>query len=453
VCAKDLRLLVSPHYEVYFCNSQAGDADNPGHLSVYSKILAEWIAPKEIDAAGIFDLKPAETSAEAYRITLADYGVASEYLLIENRQPLEFDINIWSGGLVIYHIDDAADRQEKLGYPGQDGWPGNGNHYQVAVLPKDGNYDLEQGKNNGDAGDFWVPGNVLGPGKGGSVYPNTDLYQSGFVQETGIWLKVLSQTGQDVKFQVGGFDGEAPPAADAETPVSTTPTTILPASPISSTAAPAKSPSPISVAPTKGTPRPTTISPTPGPTVVTSKPTPAPTVVPTPAPVPASFINYVVTRTPTHEPTTHAFLNSFRPYGGQPTPVPKAGPPLSTPGQTDGFLSSFGQSPASTSRRPFLSTFGGEQELQEGPPREESDFLSSSTFGALIGSSPVHDDEETDSFEANQEGEPGTENEGGDHFVFVAEGSRFQSAAMAWSMSLFAVLSFLTWQGIVILVT
>ena len=47
----------------------------------------------------------------------------------------------------------------------------------VAILAKDGNYDLEKGNNNGDAGDMWLPGDFLGPGMGGIVYPNTDTYQ------------------------------------------------------------------------------------------------------------------------------------------------------------------------------------------------------------------------------------------------------------------------------------
>jgi len=105
---------------------QNGDADIPGHLSIYSKVLAEWAEPKEITANGEYTLKAAEISDEAYRITLADFGVVSEYLLIENRQPLEFDINIWAPGLVIYHVDTAADEQMNLGFPGQDGWPENG---------------------------------------------------------------------------------------------------------------------------------------------------------------------------------------------------------------------------------------------------------------------------------------------------------------------------------------
>ena len=65
----------------------------------------------------------------------------------EYKQPIGFDINFWAGGLVLDQTDDLAELQMSAGYPGQSGWPTNGKHYQVAVLAKDGNYDLEKGNN------------------------------------------------------------------------------------------------------------------------------------------------------------------------------------------------------------------------------------------------------------------------------------------------------------------
>ena len=182
--------------------------------------------PTIIDASGEYTLKAAEISDECYRITLADYGLVAEYLYIENRQPLEYDADIWAAGLVIYHIDDTADLQVNHGYPGQEGWPENGNHYQVAVLPKDTLYDLEQGVNSGDAGDMWLPGDIIGPGNGGTVFPNTDQYSGGNVQESGLWIKVLSQTETDVTFQVGGFDGEPAPEVETIVPTTLSPTGV-----------------------------------------------------------------------------------------------------------------------------------------------------------------------------------------------------------------------------------
>ena len=517
---------------------QNGDADNPGHLSAWSKQEAEWLEPKEITANGDYTLKAAEISDEAYRITLADYGVVSEYLLIENRQPLEFDINIWSEGLVIYHIDDAADLQMNLGYPGQEGWPENGNHYFVALLPKDGNYDLEKGKNNGDAGDMWVPGDILGPGNGGTVFPNTDLYQGGFIQESGYWIQVLSQSGTDVTFRVGGFDGDPPPDAE-ETTTSTptmSPTVATPSptqaptkatprptqSPTKGTPSPTQSPT---VGPTKGTPKtasptliptqiptkaattvspgtstptatpttvspgtstptatPTTVSPgtstptatptmvspgtstptaTPTTTSATSNPgTSAPTINPTqtsttvspttspsiretlgpttatktPAPVPASFGELLVTRTPTRRPTFDAgYLGNFRPYDGQPMLPPNSAPtqdngflngfgsqdggqptlpPNSATTQDNGFLNGFGSQAQSSPPQAtaFLSGFESTEEVLRSPPQKADDekrgFLADS-FGMLTNPNPLADGV-MDSDEEEDAGEEGT---------------------------------------------
>jgi hypothetical protein len=88
-------------------------------------------------------------------------------------------------GLVIWHIDNKKGNNQDEGFPSQVGWPENNNHYQVAVIQADGNYDLEEGSNRGDAGDVFHQDGVstLGPGPD---YPNTDGYQDGTVVVTGV---------------------------------------------------------------------------------------------------------------------------------------------------------------------------------------------------------------------------------------------------------------------------
>lgn len=193
------------------------DSGTPGFLSAWSRSEAEWLTLQRISDDGTYTLAAAEISADAYRIDLSNYSVAAEYLVIENRQKISFDQNLWGTGLMIYHIDDAADGMKNKGYPGQSGWPQNGNHYRVAVLPKEGKYDLERNVNYGDAGDMWQPGDVLGPGSGGSIHPNTDSYQGGVIQETGITIKVVSQDGTDITFEVTGIPATLPDENSATT--------------------------------------------------------------------------------------------------------------------------------------------------------------------------------------------------------------------------------------------
>ena len=173
---------------------------------MWSKEQLGWISCTEITSAGEYTLAPAESTPECYRITLLDVTDWEEYILLENRQQQGFDVNHFSPGIVMYHVDDWAADQAFTGYPGQDGWPENGNHYRVAVIQADGKYDLEKGGNIGDAGDIWKPGMTLTPNDDGNTYPNTDSYQEGFIENTGITIEILEQTGVNMKFRVSYSD-------------------------------------------------------------------------------------------------------------------------------------------------------------------------------------------------------------------------------------------------------
>ncbi|NNE06783.1 MAG: M6 family metalloprotease domain-containing protein [Xanthomonadales bacterium] len=182
----------------------------PPHFSPWSKVALGWYSPTVIADPGQYTLNEAEFNAEAYRID-AGYP-ANEYLMIENRQSTGFDCSIPQGGLLIWHIDDDADHQTQ-GYPGQAGWPGNGNHYRVAVLQADGLYELEQDINRGDAGDVHRAGGVdaIGPGPGG--HPNTDAYQAGNIIQVGHAITNISASGPSMTFCLNGCSGLNAPSA------------------------------------------------------------------------------------------------------------------------------------------------------------------------------------------------------------------------------------------------
>ena len=187
----------------------------PGHMSGWSKSTIGWVNPIEITTDGVYTARPSEMYPDIYKIS-AGFQNPQEYLLIENRQPVLFDeqVSPESGGFVIYHIDETSNNVR--GYPGQENWPTNGNHYNVAVLQRDGLYQLEKGENNGDEGDFYLPdmGYTLGPGNGNSVFPNTDSYSSGVYAETGIvitnFLTVDAANGV-LSFEVQGLAVAAVP--------------------------------------------------------------------------------------------------------------------------------------------------------------------------------------------------------------------------------------------------
>jgi len=83
------------------------------------------------------------------------------------------------------------------------------------VLQADGKYDIEQGKNLGDKGDFWVNNMTLGPT---DSWPNTDAYQGGNRLKTGIKITIMSDPGFIMLFKVEGLadGGFAPSLVDVD---------------------------------------------------------------------------------------------------------------------------------------------------------------------------------------------------------------------------------------------
>jgi subtilisin-like proprotein convertase family protein len=178
-----------------------GDQLNPPHFSAWSKIFLGWVTPTVISTPGTYSAPQVVTNPVVYRI---DQGFpAGEYLLIENRQPVGIESTIPQGGLAIWHIDEAKSGNTDQGYPGQSGWPQNNQHYKVALLQADGDFDLERGLNRGDSGDPYHGQGAcsLGP----DTSPNTDAYQNGVISATGIAISVLDPSGSSMDFEFGGF--------------------------------------------------------------------------------------------------------------------------------------------------------------------------------------------------------------------------------------------------------
>jgi hypothetical protein len=201
---------------------QGFDLAFPGSASPYTKIRANWITPIPITEDGVYEIQASVNSDMVYIIE--EKYPTGEYLLIENRQVSDWDVNLWGdGGLVIYHIDEEADRQNDRGFPDQDGWPQNGNHYMVSVVQADGRFDLERAVNDGDSDDFYLPGMSLGPGDG-FTYPNSDSYQSGSIASTGITITDISASGPTMSFRVIGLSPQQTTPAPNPTPTPPAPT-------------------------------------------------------------------------------------------------------------------------------------------------------------------------------------------------------------------------------------
>ena len=152
--------------------------------------------------AGTYYLTEAEILPHAAKITAGFPD--GEYLLIENREPVGLENDIPQGGLAIWHVDETVGTNSNEGFPGQAGWPANGNHYKVALLQADGKYDLEQiyhgnANGRGDSGDLYRAGfnNLLNM----NTTPNTDGYQGGNVVPTFNIISQISSNGLTMSFR------------------------------------------------------------------------------------------------------------------------------------------------------------------------------------------------------------------------------------------------------------
>ncbi len=185
-----------------------GSQNYPPHMSAWSKIQLGWVTPTVISSPGNYTIAQSETNQEIFKINMG--YPSGEYLLVENRQPVGYDAKIPNGGLAVFHIDDTASYVNE-GYPGQPGWPENGNHYRVALLQADGLYQLEKGANRGNVGDLYRAGEVTEVGP--DTVPNTDAYQGGAILYTGNRILNVSAPGSTMSFEFQNGSVPTAPAA------------------------------------------------------------------------------------------------------------------------------------------------------------------------------------------------------------------------------------------------
>lgn len=117
-----------------------GGGDVPAHPSAWCKANQGWVTVVNQTSNATLNIEDVKTSNTVYRLW-KDGSSGSEYFLVENRQQTLYDAQLPGGGLCVWHIDDAVATNE------------DENHYKVAFVQADGNKDLENGSNRGDAGD------------------------------------------------------------------------------------------------------------------------------------------------------------------------------------------------------------------------------------------------------------------------------------------------------------
>ena len=117
--------------------------DRPAHMTAWSKAELGWVTEVVIDRDTTLEIGPIISSDTSYILPIPH---TSEYLIVENRQPIGSDVNLYSAGLLVWHPDTFL-----INGRGNDV---NGYRpYGMALVQADGRDDLEQGANRGDEGD------------------------------------------------------------------------------------------------------------------------------------------------------------------------------------------------------------------------------------------------------------------------------------------------------------
>jgi len=167
-----------------------GDAlspERPVHPCCWSKVKLGWIVPTEIDGADSpVSVPEIEKSGASGVFKISCEMRDGEYLLIENRRNVGFDLELPGSGLLIWHIDDDLP------------WNDDETHYMVGLLQADGAKDLEKKANMGDAGDPF-PGSRNKRSLDDTTTPNTVSYYYG---PTHIAISNISNPAATMTFQL-----------------------------------------------------------------------------------------------------------------------------------------------------------------------------------------------------------------------------------------------------------
>ena len=133
-----------------------GGGSNPAQICAYLKRASGWATTTELNSGS--SLMASVTAAAGtnfnhfYRFQKP--GVATEYLLVENRQQSGRDAGIPGAGVAVWHVDELGDHNnQSTNYNTTNG------NYEVTLVQADNRWDFERNQNSGDANDLYYEGN------------------------------------------------------------------------------------------------------------------------------------------------------------------------------------------------------------------------------------------------------------------------------------------------------
>ncbi|MFI5405566.1 MAG: M6 family metalloprotease domain-containing protein [Nitrososphaerales archaeon] len=161
--------------------------ETPVHMSAWVKKQLGWVTPTNITSYHDSLMVPnVEENPVIYRMW-KDGSISNQYFLIENRQNIGFDINIYDDGFLIYHVDDNMSGNQ------------NENRYLVDLEQADGFRHLNNGSGRGDSGDPF-PGTSQNSRFDWNTNPNSKDYS---LQNTVVSIRNIYKDGN---MMVGDFE-------------------------------------------------------------------------------------------------------------------------------------------------------------------------------------------------------------------------------------------------------
>lgn len=168
---------------------------SPCHLGAWSKAALGWVdvvtLASDVDH-GTLTLPPVESSGTVYRVDAGDGS--DEYFLLENRQRIGYDQNLYAPGLLVWQID--PDWVTSRWGPNR---VNSNEHQGVWLRQADGEDDLGSGRGRGDGGDPF-PGSTQNTVFHAGSNPGTISFAG---TATGLTvLDIAASGGQDVTFRL-----------------------------------------------------------------------------------------------------------------------------------------------------------------------------------------------------------------------------------------------------------
>ncbi|MCX5977445.1 MAG: hypothetical protein NTV33_11650 [Coprothermobacterota bacterium] len=177
------------------------------HFDAFNKDLLGWLEPTTVIINQECVLPPVESTGKAIKVPIL--GRPNEYFLLENRQNIGSFERLPGYGLLIWHIDESVDTNNRNEwYPSHT----NTGHYLAAVEQADGLWELETNINTGNAADIFSSECSFTP----SSVSNSHAYDG---TDSNLYVTNIHYEGLNVVFTISFGQPPIPLSPSVETTV------------------------------------------------------------------------------------------------------------------------------------------------------------------------------------------------------------------------------------------